>query len=76
MAAAGETPLKPGSKILIIGSGPLAIGPACAFDHLGTQGCRAVRENGYNVVPVNSNPATIMTDPVMADAPHSETLDL
>ena len=47
MAAAGETPLKPGSKILIIGSGPIVIGQACEFDYSGTQACKALRENGY-----------------------------
>lgn len=76
MAAAGETPLKPGSKILIIGSGPIVIGQACEFDYSGTQACKALRENGYRVVLVNSNPATIMTDPVMADATYIEPLNL
>lgn len=76
MAAAGETPLKPGSKILIIGSGPIVIGQACEFDYSGTQACKALRENGYKVVLVNSNPATIMTDPVMADATYIEPLNL
>ena len=76
MAAAGETPLKSGSKILIIGSGPIVIGQACEFDYSGTQACKALRENGYKVVLVNSNPATIMTDPVMADATYIEPLNL
>ena len=76
MAAAGETPLKPGSKILIIGSGPIVIGQACEFDYSGTQACKALRENGYKVVLVNSNPATIMTDPVMADSTYIEPLNL
>jgi carbamoyl-phosphate synthase large subunit len=53
-------------KILIIGSGPIVIGQACEFDYSGTQGCRALREEGFEVVLVNSNPATIMTDPEMA----------
>src|SRR3989475_761667 len=53
-------------KIMIIGSGPIVIGQACEFDYSGTQGCRALREEGYEVVLVNSNPATIMTDPEMA----------
>ncbi|MBR0154939.1 MAG: hypothetical protein IJM22_02580, partial [Treponema sp.] len=55
-------------KVLIIGSGPIVIGQACEFDYSGTQACKALRENGYKIVLVNSNPATIMTDPVMADA--------
>ena len=50
-------------KILLIGSGPIIIGQACEFDYSGTQACKALREEGYSVVPVNSNPATIMTDP-------------
>src|SRR5579863_9393932 len=53
-------------KILIIGSGPIVIGQACEFDYSGTQACKALREEGYEVVLVNSNPATIMTDPDMA----------
>ena len=55
-------------KILIIGSGPIIIGQACEFDYSGTQACKALRAEGYDVVLVNSNPATIMTDPGMADA--------
>lgn len=55
-------------KILIIGSGPIVIGQACEFDYSGTQACRSLREEGYKVVLINSNPATIMTDPMMADA--------
>src|SRR5699024_1503093 len=54
-------------KVLIIGSGPIVIGQACEFDYSGTQACRALREEGFEVVLVNSNPATIMTDPEMAD---------
>jgi len=54
--------------ILIIGSGPIIIGQACEFDYSGTQACRSLREEGYRVVLINSNPATIMTDPIMADA--------
>ena len=50
-------------KILLIGSGPIVIGQACEFDYSGTQACKALREEGYEVVLVNSNPATIMTDP-------------
>ena len=53
--------------ILIIGSGPIVIGQACEFDYSGTQACKALREEGYKVVLVNSNPATIMTDPEFAD---------
>lgn len=54
-------------KILIIGSGPIIIGQACEFDYSGTQACRSLKEEGYKVVLINSNPATIMTDPIMAD---------
>jgi carbamoyl-phosphate synthase large subunit len=56
------------SKILIIGSGPIVIGQACEFDYSGTQACRSLKEEGYSVVLINSNPATIMTDPMMADS--------
>jgi carbamoyl-phosphate synthase large subunit len=59
-------------KILLIGSGPIVIGQACEFDYSGTQACKALREEGYNVVLVNSNPATIMTDPEMADRTYVE----
>jgi carbamoyl-phosphate synthase large subunit len=61
-------------KILLIGSGPIVIGQACEFDYSGAQACKALREEGYNVVLVNSNPATIMTDPDMADATYIEPL--
>ena len=61
-------------KILIIGSGPIVIGQACEFDYSGTQACKALRSLGYEIVLVNSNPATIMTDPVMADATYIEPL--
>jgi len=61
-------------KILIIGSGPIVIGQACEFDYSGTQACKALREEGYEVVLVNSNPATIMTDPATADATYVEPL--
>jgi carbamoyl-phosphate synthase large subunit len=61
-------------KILIIGSGPIVIGQACEFDYSGTQACKALREEGYEVVLVNSNPATIMTDPATADATYIEPL--
>ncbi|MGN0837408.1 MAG: carbamoyl phosphate synthase large subunit, partial [Akkermansia sp.] len=56
-------------KILVIGSGPIVIGQGCEFDYSGTQACKALREEGYEVVLVNSNPATIMTDP--ETAPHT-----
>jgi len=61
-------------KILIIGSGPIIIGQACEFDYSGTQACKALREEGYEVVLVNSNPATIMTDPSTADRTYIEPL--
>ena len=54
-------------KVLIIGSGPIIIGQACEFDYSGTQACKALRSLGYEIVLVNSNPATIMTDPETAD---------
>ena len=54
-------------KVLIIGSGPIIIGQACEFDYSGTQACKALRNLGYEIVLVNSNPATIMTDPEIAD---------
>lgn len=61
-------------KILIIGSGPIIIGQACEFDYSGTQACKALREEGYKVVLINSNPATIMTDPETADATYIEPI--
>src|SRR5210317_2214249 len=61
-------------KILVIGSGPIVIGQACEFDYSGTQACKALREEGFEVVLVNSNPATIMTDPGMADKTYIEPL--
>ncbi|MDP8212816.1 MAG: carbamoyl-phosphate synthase large subunit [Candidatus Zapsychrus exili] len=61
-------------KILIIGSGPIVIGQACEFDYSGTQACKALKEEGYEVVLVNSNPATIMTDPEFADATYIEPI--
>ncbi|MCM8776104.1 MAG: carbamoyl-phosphate synthase large subunit [Candidatus Omnitrophica bacterium] len=61
-------------KILIIGSGPIVISQACEFDYSGTQACKALREEGFKVVLVNSNPATIMTDPEMADATYIEPI--
>ena len=62
------------NKILLIGSGPIVIGQACEFDYSGTQACKALREEGYEVVLVNSNPATIMTDPETADRTYIEPL--
>jgi len=63
-------------KILLIGSGPIVIGQACEFDYSGTQACKALKEEGYKVVLVNSNPATIMTDPEFADATYIEPLSV
>ena len=63
-------------KVIIIGSGPIIIGQACEFDYSGTQACKALKEEGYEVVLVNSNPATIMTDPGMADVTYIEPLNL
>src|SRR5437867_8402420 len=63
-------------SILVIGSGPIVIGQACEFDYSGTQGCKALRREGYRVVLVNSNPATIMTDPEFADATYIEPLTI
>jgi len=64
------------NKVLIIGSGPIVIGQACEFDYSGTQACKALRKLGYKIVLVNSNPATIMTDPGMADVTYIEPLNL
>ena len=61
-------------SILIIGAGPIVIGQACEFDYSGAQACKALREEGYRVILVNSNPATIMTDPSMADATYIEPI--
>src|SRR5512146_1189352 len=63
-------------KVMIIGSGPIVIGQACEFDYSGTQACKALRSVGYQIVLVNSNPATIMTDPGMADVTYIEPLNL
>ncbi|MEE9166639.1 MAG: carbamoyl-phosphate synthase large subunit [Candidatus Neomarinimicrobiota bacterium] len=63
-------------SILILGAGPIVIGQACEFDYSGTQACKALREEGYRIILVNSNPATIMTDPGMADATYVEPLTL
>src|SRR6218665_3953604 len=62
-------------SILIIGAGPIVIGQACEFDYSGAQACKALREEGYRVILVNSNPATIMTDPGMADAIYIEPIN-
>src|SRR5436305_13074660 len=62
------------STILIIGAGPIVIGQACEFDYSGTQACKALRQEGYRIVLVNSNPATIMTDPDLADATYIEPI--
>ena len=61
-------------SILVVGSGPIVIGQACEFDYSGTQACKVLRQLGYRVVLVNSNPATIMTDPEFADATYIEPL--
>src|SRR5262245_60497550 len=62
-------------KILIIGSGPIIIGQACEFDYSGAQACKALKAEGYEVILVNSNPATIMTDPELADRTYVEPLE-
>src|ERR1051326_8558041 len=61
-------------SVLIIGAGPIVIGQACEFDYSGTQACKALREEGYHVILVNSNPATIMTDPEIADRTYIEPI--
>src|SRR5512140_3010567 len=61
-------------RIMIIGSGPIVIGQACEFDYSGTQGCKALRSDGYRVILVNSNPATIMTDPEFGDRTYIEPI--
>src|SRR4051812_772176 len=61
-------------SILIIGSGPIVIGQGCEFDYSGVQACRALKEEGYRIVLINSNPATIMTDPEFADATYIEPI--
>ena len=62
-------------SVLIIGAGPIVIGQACEFDYSGTQACKALKEEGYRVILVNSNPATIMTDPDSADAIYIEPIE-
>ena len=64
------------NKILIIGSGPIIIGQACEFDYSGTQACKALRRLGYQIVLVNSNPTTFMTDPDVADITYIEPLNV
>src|SRR5687768_2139857 len=66
--------LPKGQSILILGSGPIVIGQGCEFDYSGVQACKALRREGYRIVLVNSNPATIMTDPELADATYIEPL--
>ena len=61
-------------RVLVIGAGPIVIGQACEFDYSGAQACKALRDEGYRVVLVNSNPATIMTDPEMADVTYIEPI--
>ena len=63
-------------KILIIGAGPIIIGQGCEFDYSGTQACRALKEEGYKVILINSNPATIMTDPETTDITYIEPITL
>ncbi len=63
-------------RILIVGSGPIIIGQACEFDYSGTQACKALRADGYEVILINSNPATIMTDPDLADRTYVEPLSV
>jgi carbamoyl-phosphate synthase large subunit len=63
-------------RIMLIGSGPIVIGQACEFDYSGVQACKALREEGYEIILVNSNPATIMTDPEFADRTYIEPLTL
>ena len=63
------------NSILILGAGPIVIGQACEFDYSGAQACKALKEEGIRVILVNSNPATIMTDPVMADSTYIEPVE-
>ena len=62
-------------SVLIIGAGPIVIGQACEFDYSGAQACKALMEEGIRVILINSNPATIMTDPIMADATYIEPIE-
>ena len=61
-------------SVLIIGAGPIIIGQACEFDYSGAQACKALKAEGFRVILVNSNPATIMTDPLLADAPYIDPI--
>jgi hypothetical protein len=63
-------------KILVVGAGPIIIGQACEFDYSGTQACKALKEEGYKVILINSNPATIMTDPDVADKTYIEPITI
>ena len=63
-------------KILVIGAGPIIIGQACEFDYSGTQACKALKDEGFKVVLINSNPATIMTDPGVADKTYIEPITI
>ena len=63
-------------SVLIIGSGPIVIGQSCEFDYSGTQACKALKDEGYKVILINSNPATIMTDPGVADKTYIEPISL
>ena len=62
-------------SVLIIGAGPIVIGQACEFDYSGAQACKALKEEGLKVILINSNPATIMTDPIMADSTYIEPIE-
>ena len=62
------------NSVLILGAGPIVIGQACEFDYSGAQACKALKEDGFRVILVNSNPATIMTDPSLADATYIEPI--
>ena len=63
-------------KILVVGAGPIIIGQACEFDYSGTQACKALKDEGYNVIVINSNPATIMTDSDVADKTYIDPITL
>ena len=63
-------------KILVVGAGPIIIGQACEFDYSGTQACKALKDEGYKVILINSNPATIMTDPGVADKTYIEPITI
>ena len=63
-------------NILVVGAGPIVIGQACEFDYSGTQACKALKDEGYKVILINSNPATIMTDPNVADKTYIEPITL